>query len=1457
MKKVSLILLTLALMIGAVTLSVSAADGARVDAGKQVKAAADAMVFPTDGATCEEVCPVCGTYVTWSPLYTADVSSGISLANNGHYYLAEDIEAAGVNITVRASLSHYSCLHLNNKKLINTSSNVLTGTSGNLNIMGQGIVKGGRTGENRGATVEISAGGSYGNISLYGGTYGKVTPSDTANVIAIRNNGGIINMYEGARVETGTKGSAVYIQSEMAYVNATFNMYGGTVDATNATERAIDTEEVSDRSAGKLTFNMYGGTIQGGTGAGNVLLRKNTTMNLYGGTIRGGKASSGGSIYLYSFATMNMYGGTVTGGTSTGKGGNIFMDYGANLNMYGGTVSDGTAGGEGGNIQASGDGTKGLCNLYFRDATVSGGNATDAGGNISALRSNLTIEGDTKILNGTSAVRAGNLRVYQSMMIMRDGLIAGGTSNYSGAKPHDVWVSASSTRKGHFYMLGGTIDSKDNATGSAITMGGSSYLYLANDATIVDHASGNDDVYVTGKAYICDGWSGVAGVRIGGYLTSGKTISSTYGEVVTLQDDLTVTAGGSFTGKLMQGGCGVDQNLKLGGFLLVDQKGLKTYTNAPLADFRTGEYAYVQLYGDAKLEDLSGETLWVDLNGYDLTADNGMVYAFDSANDGYDATKCGTVSGTAELVQDVAAPNGNRYLAVTENGATTMHRLSMQVTSVSLRTSEAGVYYKASYRCDQVLASKVTGYGVVLSLNNMPGADFATETGDINRYTVGGDPFTGDLETTSGSVFGILKDSRSAANNSKYGQMKIYANPYITLGEQTFVGDNENAGKTADAADFDGTALSLRDTMESVDDLYFRYAAADRDTMNRFYADWQEKGMTWKLVNINGQQTFDNSDLRFEEGTNDAYCPVCEKTVTWTPVTQAAHGTAGLGAPNVTGTHYYLTEDILYTGTADYFYRASGSGRSNCFHLNGHDLTATGCRVFMGYAGVLNIMGNGTVCGNNQEENKGATIHINTSGKNGRVNLYGGTYTKLASNRDAAVLAVGGGGGIQLFEDATVKEPALGCSVYVGNGSSTDVHLGIHGAKIEGEVRQIAPKTSAVNTSLSISGRAEIDEVNIGSMYVKTTISGAPKIGRLAGVFGSTWTLKDLTPDTEITVSIRGPFTAASENMAEYANYFRPYISTDTLTVTEDNKLSYNINYELYMTPYVRDVCAEAIADGKIHYYFMAGEGMIMSPTTTGELDKWGDSCLIVFPNGETMLVDTGYAVQQPVIIGNLKRMGIGSEENPLDYLLITHPHSDHIGAFSGSSAFLDEIKVGQVYHNRLVATGDVETYWIENACAARNLPVQNLERGDVLSFGDVKMEVLWPVAGTSETTIKLGEINDQSMVFRLDYGEHSSLFTGDLYEKGEGDLMAIEEPEKMDVDFLKIPHHGWNTSSLADFVNAITPELAVATGRVEMVNKIYQRYVAVGAQVLMDLAHGYIHVSAGSDGTMDYETSR
>ena len=96
----------------------------------------------------------------------------------------------------------------------------------------------------------------------------------------------------------------------------------------------------------------------------------------------------------------------------------------------------------------------------------------------------------------------------------------------------------------------------------------------------------------------------------------------------------------------------------------------------------------------------------------------------------------------------------------------------------------------------------------------------------------------------------------------------------------------------------------------------------------------------------------------------------------------------------------------------------------------------------------------------------------------------------------------------------------------------------------------------------------------------------------------------------------------------------------------------------------------------------------------------------------------------------------------------------------------------------------------------------------------------------------------------------------GDLYRVGEQRLIKAQG-SALDVDLVKIPHHGENTSSSADFGEAVNAEIAVATGYMVMSQGDYYAYSKHGTQVLMDYTDGYIHISGLADGSVQWETSR
>ena len=246
---------------------------------------------------------------------------------------------------------------------------------------------------------------------------------------------------------------------------------------------------------------------------------------------------------------------------------------------------------------------------------------------------------------------------------------------------------------------------------------------------------------------------------------------------------------------------------------------------------------------------LAGDA-YLNLAGYDLVVSGeGTVYGFDSANDDYSGYGLLTVAEDAEI--EVAAETKllkNRYINVPEDGKYGFHRLAMWISGVTLRTSNPGMYYKAAYQCDSVLAELVDSYGVALSLKAVPTIDFANESGV--KYTwYSGEDFAANrngslVNSNSGSIVGILKDKNSAETNTANLNRVIYANAYISFAKDgwthTVISDSINAGKTVADEDFKGTAYSLYDILLAVNENWETYSDEDKATIAAFVYAWSD-----------------------------------------------------------------------------------------------------------------------------------------------------------------------------------------------------------------------------------------------------------------------------------------------------------------------------------------------------------------------------------------------------------------------------------------------------------------------------------------------------------------------------------------------------------------------------------------------------------------------------------------
>ena len=277
--------------------------------------------------------------------------------------------------------------------------------------------------------------------------------------------------------------------------------------------------------------------------------------------------------------------------------------------------------------------------------------------------------------------------------------------------------------------------------------------------------------------------------------------------------------------------------------------------------------------------------------------------------------------------------------------------------------------------------------------------------------------------------------------------------------------------------------------------------------------------------------------------------------------------------------------------------------------------------------------------------------------------------------------------------------------------------------------------------------------------------------------------------------------------------------------------------YVDYVLPWYVNGVEQSQKNKTMDFYFMSVNNY---PGLKSD-EYFGDSTMIFFPDGTTMLIDTGDSMYAPLLVQNLKYLGVET----IDYLVFSHPHSDHsFAAFSEDGVFAN-FKVNNVCWNGALNNGWSDQQRITHYAEKYGCKEIIWKGGDALDIGDVHLEILAPNFEVKDQLFK-GDpaVNSTSLVMRFDYGETSALFTGDLYEADEVKVIG-ECGEKLDVDLLKIPHHARSTSSSKGFGAATTPQIAVGMGTTTVSGGIYYSYASQGAHVYLEGLDGYVHVTS------------
>ncbi|MBN2410944.1 DNA internalization-related competence protein ComEC/Rec2 [candidate division KSB1 bacterium] len=204
-----------------------------------------------------------------------------------------------------------------------------------------------------------------------------------------------------------------------------------------------------------------------------------------------------------------------------------------------------------------------------------------------------------------------------------------------------------------------------------------------------------------------------------------------------------------------------------------------------------------------------------------------------------------------------------------------------------------------------------------------------------------------------------------------------------------------------------------------------------------------------------------------------------------------------------------------------------------------------------------------------------------------------------------------------------------------------------------------------------------------------------------------------------------------------------------------------------------------------------------------------GDSILFEFPDKKILLVDAGERNEysdrgRQVIAPYLQRNNI----KKIDVLLISHPHSDHIG---GAPYLLGHVKVGRIVRSKVNTHSPLETA-VDSLAMLYHIKQQFVESGDTLSgFANTAILILHP--DDEYINKKRNEsdfLNNTSVVFKLIYGRRSFLLPGDAEQGAEEEMMCYNRLLKADV--LKLGHHGSSTANSAAFRERVYPDYAVVS---------------------------------------------
>ena len=241
-----------------------------------------------------------------------------------------------------------------------------------------------------------------------------------------------------------------------------------------------------------------------------------------------------------------------------------------------------------------------------------------------------------------------------------------------------------------------------------------------------------------------------------------------------------------------------------------------------------------------------------------------------------------------------------------------------------------------------------------------------------------------------------------------------------------------------------------------------------------------------------------------------------------------------------------------------------------------------------------------------------------------------------------------------------------------------------------------------------------------------------------------------------------------------------------------------------------------------------------------------GDCTFIVTPKNKTILIDGGGSTGSDFDVGESTLLPyiLDRGYKKIDLMFISHFDQDHS---LGCAKIIENLTVSNLILNKQLEENDIYKH-IVSIAKQKKVNLIYVKAGDVITLNGVKIKILHP----QEKLIAENSINNNSIVFKLEYKSFSILFTGDIENIAEE--VILSKNINLKADILKVAHHGSKTSSSQRFIEAVSPKIAlIGVGKNNMFGhpnrEVIERLQSYGTKIYRTDECGEISITVNNRG--------